>query len=489
MKPYAKDLMGFLANFGLNHFYDSSGALGYCTCPVSDRSFSNWTPAMRKAAGVLLDEGVVSKVNHVENNPVRAPGQLPRADAPSRGPTRGSARHRADETGADRGGTVGDRVAPAGRRDHGPRARRRRRCRHPAGLGVAGEPAGALELGRRPRDDRLRARASAPSRSSSTIAGDLDTTPGPAEPHPAPAPRTPHPEDPRRPDHPRAGNVRQPGRRADETACSSPSSGRPASVADRVARKASALARAHGLGAEKVAAAGEAARLEALGPLRQQYEGLLVRFGYVGMPSLSNTNFVAQLVKGAGVAPKKRFAWLFPDRRHALIVVRLHAGLSDPRCARSAPGSSGWSTRQACRASTPWLPGRRSSSRTPRRDVGHESAPPAAGGVRRDAAGPAFRPRRACPRGPPRAPAGAAVLLTAGLSWPLGLGYTGATLAALPVVLGLALDYAVQLQARYWGQRGEGWRVGRPPSRRSSGWDRRCSWPAPRRWSAFCCCS
>src|SRR5207244_4423729 len=51
MKPYGKDLSGFLANFGLNHFYDSPGAIGYCTCPVSDRSFSNWTPAMRAAAG------------------------------------------------------------------------------------------------------------------------------------------------------------------------------------------------------------------------------------------------------------------------------------------------------------------------------------------------------------------------------------------------------------------------------------------------------
>jgi phospholipid/cholesterol/gamma-HCH transport system substrate-binding protein len=82
LKPYSKDIMGFLANFGLNHFYDRAGPIGYCTCPVSDRSFSNWTPAMRAAAGVLLDEGIVSKINHVENNPIRKPGQLPRGDIP-----------------------------------------------------------------------------------------------------------------------------------------------------------------------------------------------------------------------------------------------------------------------------------------------------------------------------------------------------------------------------------------------------------------------
>jgi virulence factor Mce-like protein len=80
LKPYSRDVMGFLANFGLNHFYDASGAIGYCICPVSDRSFSNWTPAMRKAAGVLLDEGIIAKINHVESNPVRRPGLLPRAD-------------------------------------------------------------------------------------------------------------------------------------------------------------------------------------------------------------------------------------------------------------------------------------------------------------------------------------------------------------------------------------------------------------------------
>jgi phospholipid/cholesterol/gamma-HCH transport system substrate-binding protein len=85
LKPYSKDAVAFTSNFGLNHFYDQSGALGYCTCPINDRSFSNWTPAMRKAVSVLLDEGLISKLVHVDNNPVRKPGLLPKSNAPFSG--------------------------------------------------------------------------------------------------------------------------------------------------------------------------------------------------------------------------------------------------------------------------------------------------------------------------------------------------------------------------------------------------------------------
>jgi phospholipid/cholesterol/gamma-HCH transport system substrate-binding protein len=85
LKPYSKDTVGFMQNFGLNHFYDQSGALGYCTCPINDRSFSNWTPELRKLAGVLLDQGILSKIVHTDNNPVRPPDQLPRATTPFSG--------------------------------------------------------------------------------------------------------------------------------------------------------------------------------------------------------------------------------------------------------------------------------------------------------------------------------------------------------------------------------------------------------------------
>ena len=80
LKPYYKDVSGFMANFGLNHFYDQSGALGYCTCPVNAESFSNWTPELRKLADVLLQQGIVQEMANTANDPLRAPGSLPHAD-------------------------------------------------------------------------------------------------------------------------------------------------------------------------------------------------------------------------------------------------------------------------------------------------------------------------------------------------------------------------------------------------------------------------
>jgi phospholipid/cholesterol/gamma-HCH transport system substrate-binding protein len=85
LKPYNRDLGSALANFGSSIAYGPLGAEQSCGCPVSDRSFSNWTPAMRRAVAVLLDQGILAKVNHVENNPVRKPGRLPNAGEPFTG--------------------------------------------------------------------------------------------------------------------------------------------------------------------------------------------------------------------------------------------------------------------------------------------------------------------------------------------------------------------------------------------------------------------
>jgi hypothetical protein len=53
-----------------------------CMCPVTDRSFGDWTPAMRAAVSALLDGGVVAEVQHVAANPLRSPGRLPNAGYP-----------------------------------------------------------------------------------------------------------------------------------------------------------------------------------------------------------------------------------------------------------------------------------------------------------------------------------------------------------------------------------------------------------------------
>lgn len=85
LKPYNRDLGSALANFGSSLAYGPLGGEQSCGCPVSDRSFSNWTPEMRRAVAVLLDQGILAKINHVENNPVRKPGRLPNAGEPFTG--------------------------------------------------------------------------------------------------------------------------------------------------------------------------------------------------------------------------------------------------------------------------------------------------------------------------------------------------------------------------------------------------------------------
>jgi predicted RND superfamily exporter protein len=63
--------------------------------------------------------------------------------------------------------------------------------------------------------------------------------------------------------------------------------------------------------------------------VRRARATLMVRYGYTGTPSLTNSSFVGQLVFGSSTAPKRQFAWLFPDGTHALVLVRPRAGLSD----------------------------------------------------------------------------------------------------------------------------------------------------------------
>jgi predicted RND superfamily exporter protein len=63
--------------------------------------------------------------------------------------------------------------------------------------------------------------------------------------------------------------------------------------------------------------------------VQRQRATLMVRYGYIGTPSLTNSSFVGQLVFGSGTAPKRQFAWLFPDGTHAVVLVRPLPGLSD----------------------------------------------------------------------------------------------------------------------------------------------------------------
>ncbi|WP_040600492.1 MMPL family transporter [Patulibacter medicamentivorans] len=238
-----------------------------------------------------------------------------------------------------------------------------------------------------------------------------------------------------------------------------------ATRAARAASRAERAARRNGASATAATRAGEQARLAALGPAREQFEQMLVRFGAIGMPSLSNRSYVNAVVFGAGVVPKARFRWLFPDGEHALIVVRPKAGLGDGevlalgRRVRALAGAAKLPGAKLTVGGAPLVAAA----------VAHEVptellrlAPLALlvmaivllVGLRRRATVLALL-------GLAAAAATLSVLLASGI----GLGLTAATVAGLPVILGLAVDYAVQLHARHRELR----RAGRAPRQAAIG--------------------
>jgi len=85
LKPYNRDLTHFLSVFGGNEFYDKYGGIGRCSCPIGDRSFANWTPAMKQAADALLESGIITQFQKTSNNHFRPAGSAPRGDIPFTG--------------------------------------------------------------------------------------------------------------------------------------------------------------------------------------------------------------------------------------------------------------------------------------------------------------------------------------------------------------------------------------------------------------------
>lgn len=224
--------------------------------------------------------------------------------------------------------------------------------------------------------------------------------------------------------------------------------GAPAKRADAAARRARAQARARGAGTVQADQIGEQARLDALGPLQDEFSSLVVRFGSVGFPSLGNRNFLLTLAFGSGTEPKARFRQLFPDANHAVIAVRLRPGLGDQQVRRLGR----LITAQVRAAHLADI------------DATVGGSPLVAASLSRDMRVELMR------LGPVVVVVMAATLaaalgaglhilalvllgllstvLTAAAVRLLGVGLSPGTLAALPVVFGLALDYAIQLLVR-----------------------------------------
>jgi hydrophobe/amphiphile efflux-3 (HAE3) family protein len=226
--------------------------------------------------------------------------------------------------------------------------------------------------------------------------------------------------------------------------------------AEAAASRARGRARAAGAPAAIVAASGDAAFRAVVKSRAQDYADLLVRLGSVGAPALSNRTFVGTLVFGAGVTPKKRFQWLFPDAGHALILVRPRPGLQgEPALAlgeriRRLASASGLDGIRVSVAGAPLLAA--ALERETRAEILRLA--PVAFVAMLLLLLVVLRRRRG--RLISLGLAAGATTLALGLSWVIGLGLSVATVAAMPVMVGLALDFAVQVQARYWRERADG---------------------------------
>jgi predicted RND superfamily exporter protein len=213
------------------------------------------------------------------------------------------------------------------------------------------------------------------------------------------------------------------------------------------------LARGKGMSNKRaLAAATSAGKLE----YQQQLlslERLALNSGLTALPSIDSPQFVPQIVfdQTRGVnEPKARFAYLFPTKNSALIQVRLKASLTDTQQARAIS-----LIRQAIR-----MPMFRSAYAGTYTITGvpvvvNDLASTITGSISGLLVAAllvmaatlliVFRSRL---RLLPLAIALAAAGITFGLLAALGATLTMASIAVLPILIGLAVDYGIQFQAR-----------------------------------------
>jgi predicted RND superfamily exporter protein len=223
-----------------------------------------------------------------------------------------------------------------------------------------------------------------------------------------------------------------------------------AKQAETVVRKA-ALAR--GEGEEAAEKLGKQASSITLGRFKEGLATLALQYALTERPSLGDENFVSTLVfdstKSAGT-PKARFAYLFPNREAALISARLKAGLSERErtrtiaLVRAAVAMKQWHLQHG---ESYLVTGEPVIVADLTGEIAHsiELLLVAVVLVMALALSLIFRGR------PWLLPLGVALLaaaLTFGALSVVGASLTVASIAVLPVLVGLAVDYAIQFQSR-----------------------------------------
>ena len=210
---------------------------------------------------------------------------------------------------------------------------------------------------------------------------------------------------------------------------------------------------AHGLSAGEAHTLGAQARAVTTTRFQESIATLALQYGLSARPSLGDPNFVSALVfdsdKPAGT-PKQRFAYLFPSPETALVSVRMRAGLSEAQRTRTIA-----LVRQAV-AMPQWQLTHGETYLVTGEPV---IVSDLAGSITRSievllvavlaamalSLGLVFNGR---PRLLPLAVALLAAALTFGGLSLVGASLTVAQVAVLPVLVGLAVDYAIQFQSR-----------------------------------------
>ena len=239
---------------------------------------------------------------------------------------------------------------------------------------------------------------------------------------------------------------------------------RAAAQADAAASAARKAARRRGLSAARAERRAAQARRRVQDALVDELGTLAARYGLTSVPRLDDTAFVSTLVFDAAKrpgTPKRRFAYLFPSRgaqpgRTALVQVRLKAGLRERErdaaiaLVREAVAIDAFKPRNGATytvTGAPVVVSDLTASITSSMRVLLLAALLVMGAM----LALVFRSRL---RLLPLAIALAAAALTFGGLSLAGASLTMASIAVLPVLIGLAVDYAIQLQSRVAEERG-----------------------------------
>jgi hydrophobe/amphiphile efflux-3 (HAE3) family protein len=182
---------------------------------------------------------------------------------------------------------------------------------------------------------------------------------------------------------------------------------------------------------------------------------LALRYGISGVPQINDPSFVSALVfdrtAGEPGVPKSRFAYLFPSKNAALIQMRLRPDLTDAERTRAidlietATGEKAFRPREGAKYIVTGVPVVAAGLA----DSVQKAIFVLLGAALLLMAGTLALVFRASLRLLPLALALAAAAMTFGALSLAGGDLTMASIAALPVLIGLAVDYAIQFQARY----------------------------------------